>query len=248
MPRLRFSSHPPCLVGSTKAHPGASASSITQTLAASYRRLSGLEKTPWLLKQKPKLSSAELRIDNSYFGGDTEDDAQSILDILPSLHHLTIQWQQYRDKVPAVPSLSVHRELRALDVQLRVGGKIMWNACAEWLRDLVNTITSERLTTLVLNIVITVDTLLVACCPHPDEASEDPVFSQHGPGTRWTQTLEKVDARIVVILVESRVLSASSARHWRLGKHANTVFPISSLSVNRKGFCGSRPRQMHDYL
>ncbi|KAJ7437083.1 hypothetical protein B0H11DRAFT_2108402, partial [Mycena galericulata] len=154
----------------------------------------------WLQQQKPKFSqlvSAELRPSTN----SDSSQLQTILDILPSAPHLIIPWKSFRDcKVPAVPALGLHRELRCLEVRLRAEeGKeregITWKACVAWLRACLATVTSERLTSLIIGIEMSIQELANALQVSPNE---DPVFSQEARGFRWTQTLERVDIRMVV--------------------------------------------------
>ncbi|KAJ6561483.1 hypothetical protein DFH09DRAFT_1364429 [Mycena vulgaris] len=180
----------------------------------------------WLLAQKPmlaQLSSAAL-CPVSPTHKDDSSDMQSFLDILPPVPHLVIRWPSGERAVPAVPSLALHHTLRVLEVQLRAVSGVTWDACTAWLRETLGTLTSEHLTTLVLNICSA--DLLRASSPAPD--LEDPVLGQHAPGMRWVQTLEKVDVRIA--LAES-----VSGRHGSVRESFKRIVPLLFPVCHRRG-------------
>ncbi|KAJ7126474.1 hypothetical protein C8R43DRAFT_1029162 [Mycena crocata] len=187
----------------------------------------------WMLEQKPvlaRLPSAELRVPSSKRYSAAKK-VQTILDILPSLSDLVIKWGPYDNALPDLPSLAVHRELRVIDLRIQVG-IISWESCVGWLRDCLGTITSKCFTTLILNVVITPEELLAACCPTlSDGAAEDPIFSRRAPGTRWIQTLEKVDVRVVVKKSYSYTGSRESpspSETWNTcQRRIPSLFPIS---------------------
>ncbi|KAJ7739937.1 hypothetical protein B0H16DRAFT_1568369 [Mycena metata] len=138
----------------------------------------------WLLQQleltNVQLSSLELRPARQRC---ESQDLQRVLDVLPTVTHLTVPWQRFEPEVPPVPSLSLHRGLRTLVFQLRAAHHITWEACVAWF----------LATTLILDIVIPVDELVRACQLKPKAGvSVDPVFEQ-GLCKRW-------DVRVNVVM------------------------------------------------
>ncbi|KAJ7755962.1 hypothetical protein B0H16DRAFT_1540218 [Mycena metata] len=156
----------------------------------------------WLLQQveltNVQLSSLELRPARQRC---ESQDLQRVLDVLPTVTHLTVPWQRFEPEVPPVPSLSLHRGLRTLVFQLRAAHHITWEACVAWVRAALRTVTSEFLATLILDIVIPVDELVRACQLKPKAGvSVDPVFEQDVPGMGILRSLQKVDVRVNVVM------------------------------------------------
>ncbi|KAJ6561485.1 hypothetical protein DFH09DRAFT_1279251 [Mycena vulgaris] len=169
----------------------------------------------WLLAQKPmlaQLSSAAL-CPASPSHTDDSPDMQSFLEILPPrpAHRHRVARGRARRALPRVASYSP-----CFGIQLRaVSGTL-------------GTLTSEHLTTLVLNICSA--DLLCASNPAPDSdvRLEDPVLGQHAPGVRWVQTLEKVDVRIALA-------EFVSGRHGPVRESFKRIVPSLFPVYHRRG-------------